>query len=273
VAEPAIPSEISAWMNARHWGMHHVIWHLSRIWDLIGAQDQAWVQQNGGSRANRQEGEAGNGLDFLAMHRVMLRQLKQQFPANANLFAGWPQPPTDPDDVNDPMPNNNQPRPFNGNMSTAISRLQNNIAGFQSDDDLGLYIETRLRPVAGNPRNQSNDNTTGIHNYLHNRFSDATSQIDMGDPTVNIHNQRFWRLHGWIDNRWSAFRTAKNLAENEPAYQQALADAAHHMEEHQHMPHLHMMAVTHEATDEWLKALDVPKVGRHFFRFVTQLNN
>lgn len=271
MAEPAIPNEISDWMNTRNWGMHHIIWHLSRIWDLIDPQDQAWVQQNGGSRANRQEGQAGNGMDFLAMHRVMIRQLKQDFPAHASLFVGWPQPPTNPNDANDPMPNNGEPKPFSANMSAAVTRLQNNIAGFQSDDDLGLYIQTRLRPVAGDPGNQSPDKTTGIHNYLHNRFSDSTSPIDMGSPLVNLHNQRFWRLHGWIDNRWTAFRTAKNLSENEPAYQQALAAAAHHMEEHAHSPHLHMIAMTAEAADDWVNALEVPEVGRHFFRFVSNL--
>jgi len=268
MAEPAIPNEISEWMNARSWGMHHLIWHLSRIWDLIDPQDQAWVQQNGGSRANRQEGQAGNGMDFLAMHRVMIRQLNQQFPAHTNLFAGWPQPPTNPNNANDPMPNNGEPKPFNASMSAAVTRLHNNITGFQSDDDLGLFIQTRLRPVAGDPGNQSPDKTTGIHNYIHNRFSDSNSDIDMGSPLVNLHNQRFWRLHGWIDNRWTAFRTAKNFPESESAYQQALGDAAHHLE-HIHSPHVHAMS-TSDAED-FMAA--VPEVGRHFFRFVANLRD
>jgi hypothetical protein len=169
------------------------------------------------------------------------------------------------------MPNNGQPRPFSANMSTAVTRLQDNVGGFQTDDELGLYIETRLRPVAGNPSAQSNDATTGIHNYLHNRFSDASSPITMGDPTVNIHNQRFWRLHGWIDNRWSAFRTAKNLPENEPAYQQALAAAAQHMEHQVHSPHPHLLDMTAEATKDWHGQLEIPEVGRQFFSFVTGL--
>ena len=267
MAEPAIPNEISEWMNARNWGMHHIIWHLTRIWDLIPAEARQWAEQNGGSRANRQEGTAGNGMDFLAMHRVMIRQLVQQFPAHANLFAGWPQPPTNPDDATDPMPDNGEPRPFSANMSTAINRLHNDIAGFQSDDDLGLYMQTRLRPIAGVPNNLSPDATTGIHNYVHNRFSDENSDIDMGSPLVNLHNERFWRLHGWIDNRWTAFRTAKNLAENEPAYQQALADAAHHME-HIHSPHVHAMSTSD--AEGFMAA--VPEVGRHFFRFVAKLS-
>lgn len=267
MAEPAIPNEISNWMNARNWGMHHIIWHLSRIWDLIDPPDRTWVQQNGGSRANRQEGQAGNGLDFLAMHRVMIRQLKQAFPANANLFAGWLQPPTNPNDANDPMPNNGQAKPFNPNMSTAVTRLQNDIATFTSDDAVGLYIQTRLRPVPGDPGRLSTDPSTGIHNYIHNRFSDSNSDIDMGSPLVNLHNQRFWRLHGWIDNRWTAFRIAKNLPENEPTYQQALADAAHHMEEHGHGPH--GMSVTDAA-----EALTtIPEIGRNFFRFVSSLRD
>ena len=156
--------------------------------------------------------------------------------------------------------------PFSPNMSSAINRLHNNIAGFQSDDDLGLYIQTRLRPIPGAPDNLSPDAASGIHNYVHNRFSDENSDIDMGSPLVNLDNERFWRLHGWIDNRWTAFRTAKNLPENEPAYQQALADAAHHME-HIHSPHVHAMSI---ADAEDFRAA-VPEVGRHFFRFVSKL--
>jgi hypothetical protein len=84
VAEPSIPNKISTWMNERHWGMHNVIWHLSRIRDLIDSQDQARTTEWRES-ANRQRGEAANCLAFLAMHPVMLRQLKQQFPCSVNL--------------------------------------------------------------------------------------------------------------------------------------------------------------------------------------------
>lgn len=268
MADEPMPSEIVEWMDGRGWGAHHLVWHLSRIWDLIGPSDRAWVQMQGGSRATRQEGEPGNGLDFLAMHRVMIRQLKEQFPASAALFDGWTRPPTDPDDPRDPMPQNGGPRPFSQNMLTAINRLHTQIDGFESDDDLGLYIETRLRPRPGQPQALSNDPTTGIHNYLHGRFTDESSEIDMGNPMVNINNRQFWRLHGWIDARWSAFREARGLAEDEPGYRQALDDVAHHMGGgHHHPPHHDFIFLS---PDGEAGRADVPEVATRFFRFLNE---
>lgn len=266
MADQPMPSEIIEWMAERNWGMHHIVWHLARIWDLIGSADRAWVQMQGGGRAERQEGERGNGMDFLAMHRVMIRQLKERFPESAALFDGWTQPPTDPDDQHDPVPDNGAPRPFSQNMLTAVNRLHTQIGGFQSDDDLGLYIQTRLRPRPGQPQALSNDPTTGIHNYLHGRFTDESSDIDMGNPMVNINNRQFWRLHGWIDARWSAFREVRGLAEDEPAYRQALEEAAYHMGGH-HEPHHHDLLLAPELE---AKRGAIPEVASRFFRFLAE---
>jgi hypothetical protein len=54
---------------------------------------------------------------------------------------------------------------------------------------------------------------------------DDKSKIDIGDPSVNLQNKRFWRIHGWIEARWTAFRAMKKLSENDPAYQAALKKA------------------------------------------------
>lgn len=43
MADQPMPSEIIEWMAERNWGMHHIVWHLARIWDLIGSADRAWV--------------------------------------------------------------------------------------------------------------------------------------------------------------------------------------------------------------------------------------
>lgn len=136
----------------------------------------------------------------------MIRLLLRQFPARTELFAGWPTPPIDPNSATDPMPDNGEPKAFDPNKIQAIDGVQTQIGNFASDEDCGLFIETSLRRTPGKPRHRSPDARTGIHNYLHNRFSDSDSDIDMGNPQVNIENQRFWRLHGWIDNCWSAFR-------------------------------------------------------------------
>lgn len=219
MADQALPTAITSWMQNLDWGMHHLRWHAERQWDLQTPAVQAQLAAQGWSRAARQEGSPGNGWDFLLMHRAMIQILKQQFPANSSLFLGWATPPTNPNDVNDPVPNS---APFSPSMLNAINRLSTNLASFTTEDELGLYIETRLRPAPGNPTNVSPDASTGIHNYIHNRFSDDSSPINLGDPSVNLENARFWKLHGWIDGVWSAFRQLKGLSDTAPAYVSAL---------------------------------------------------
>jgi hypothetical protein len=248
MTDPLIPDEIITWMRGHDWGMHHVYWHATRQWDLLNEQERQQLQDTGQSRADRQEGQTGNGWDFLIMHRAMIRLLVGHFPQHSQLFAGWPALPTDPNSASDPVPENGQSKTFDPNKRQAIDVLQGHIDTFASDDNCGLFIETSLRPTAAQPGNRSTDNRTGIHNYVHNRFSDSTSPVDMGNPQVNIENQRFWRLHGWIDSRWSAFRTDKNLPEDEPVYVGALKAAEEHMGDH-HMEAMKLMRA-HRATAE-----------------------
>lgn len=239
MADPQMPVDIVNAIRSRNWGTHHVHWHVVRIWDLLGPQVRQWAQQQGWSRAAVQEGESGNGLAFLAMHRVMMQQLRTRFPHHEALFVGWPTPPTDPSDAADPLPNNGNTA-FSLDMGRAVTRLHQNLQSFTDDDDFGLYLETSLRPLSGQPDRRSPDRSAGIHNYMHNRFADSSSDIDMGNPQVNIENARFWRLHGWIDARWSALREAIGASDNEPAYVAALREAEHHMGHA--MPHAHVAA-------------------------------
>jgi hypothetical protein len=232
MAEPQMPDEIVNWMRQLDWGMHHVYWHATRQWDLLGPEERIQLEAAGQTRANHQEGETGNGWDFLPMHRGMIRLLSAQFPQHSAFFQGWSTPPTAANSTSDPIPNNGQPKEFDPNKIRGIEELQENIGSFANDDSCGLFIETSLRPIPGNPANRSSDSRTGIHNYLHNRFSDSNSPIDLGNPQVNLENQRFWRLHGWIDKRWTAFRTSKALRDDEPSYVAALAAAEEHMSGH-----------------------------------------
>ena len=223
-----MPTTIVKYLKANNWGMMHLEWHTERQWDLLQTSDLAYAQKHGWMRAAVQEGQAGNGLEFLAMHRMMMQMLMQQDGNAAMYFAGWTTPPTDPADPNDPLPGG-ATTPFDPDMLTAISNLENNLPMFASDDDLGLYIETALRPTMANPDNHSTDKSTGIHNYIHNRFMDPNSAIDMGDPTVNLQNKRFWRLHGWIDHVWTAWRAQAGAKDTDAAYQAALKAAMANM--------------------------------------------
>jgi hypothetical protein len=230
MADVPIPGEITTWMESRNWGRHHLQWHVERGWDRLSPPALAWAQGQGWTRYRIQEGEETNGLAFLAMHRVMIRMLVAQFPPHAGLFAGWTSPPTDPNDPNDPVPSNSAfPGPFFADMVTSIARIEEHASSFDGDDDFGLYIQTRWRPFPNRPTRRSLDPSTGIHNYIHGRFSDGNSPINMGNPQVNLQNERFWRLHGWIDRKWTDYRTASGRSENDPTYKAALDEAEHHM--------------------------------------------
>lgn len=231
MADLRLPEEISNWISQRNWGDHHDEWHTVRRWDIYhhlaelaknGDNRFTWaieiveyISQRGWHRAQIQEGENGNGIDFLGMHRAMLTLLKSAFPQNSPLFEGWATPPTDANDNNDPVPNGT---PFNNDMRSAVERIEEKPETFVSEDEFGLFLETSMRPTSNNPFARSTDPSSGLHNYLHARWTDIDSEINLGDPTVNIYNTRFWKLHGWIDNCWSKFRQFHNLSDNEQSY-------------------------------------------------------
>jgi hypothetical protein len=219
-----MPAPIVDYIDAHAWGLAHLEWHSVRRWDLLPPASLAYVRSQGWSRAPVQEGEPGNGLEFLAMHRMMLEALRAHDPDAVAYFAGWNAPPTDPRDAGDPLPGG-ATTPFDADMHAAIDRLEHRLDSFHSEDELGLYIETSFRPTSGHPDARDADRSTGIHNYLHNRFQDRTSPIDVGDPYKNLANQRFWRLHGWIDRLWSAYRAHAGLGDSDPAYVAAMEHA------------------------------------------------
>ena len=80
MADIAMPDEIIAWTKSNGWGPHHLRWHVERIWDRLDADTLAYAQQQGWTRYPVQEGEETNGLAFLAMHRVMIRNPDEPVP-------------------------------------------------------------------------------------------------------------------------------------------------------------------------------------------------
>lgn len=221
-ADPnAMPGPILTYLSQEGWGRHHLEWHIVRNWDVGGEPLQDFAKSNGWGRCDLQEGAAGNGLEFLAMHRVMINRLKSQFPKDASLFEGFATPPTECSDEADPCGPESH-GPFDANKVKAIDKLEKHLADFADDDELGLYIETTMRPTPEDPQVRSKDKSAGIHNYLHGRFMDRDSPIDVGQPEVNLQNRKFWRLHGWLENRWTAFRKLKGFSDKDPTYLAAL---------------------------------------------------
>jgi hypothetical protein len=229
VADVRMPDEMIDWMQQRGWGSHHDQWHFERRWDIWHARAARpnapqWILDmvanaaaQGWTRAASQEGEAGNGEDFLFMHRAMFHLLARSFPQHVHTLRGWHTPPQDVVDAEDPVPGADPPA-FNVDMAAAITAIEATTSEFVTDDAFGLFLETNYRPVPDNPEARSTDPRTGLHNYLHNRWTEAASDINLGDPRVNIFNRRFWKLHGWIYYFWWRFRAGIGASDADPAY-------------------------------------------------------
>jgi hypothetical protein len=258
-----MPDEVILWMATKGWGDHHTRWHTERTWDLISPEERAAAEALGWSRYPMQEGEEGNGLDFLAMHRVMIGALKKEFPSHAALFAGWATPPIDPFQAGEELPGMNR-APFSPLMVIAIARVSRDreLARFAGDDEFGRFIQTSLSPTPKDPRQRSSDLSAGIHNYLHNRWLLADSPVNLGDFQVNINNTRFWRLHGWIDNRWQQYRDLTGRQETDVVYADALKKSAEHMLPQPGHDHDHAHAEVAHAGAEVLPPSSVPEILR-----------
>lgn len=220
----AMPAEVRAYLAEHAWSDMHLDFHVARMWDVLGEDTQRWAEDQGISRWKLQEGQPTTGLEFLAMHRLMLTELREKFPQHAALFEGWMKPPTDLDDAAGPLPP--QVGAFRPEMIAAIDRLHTRLDTFTSDDELALFLQTNRRPTADDPQARTPDRSAGLHNYVHNRWMDPDSPINVGDPALNLGNQVFWRIHGWVDSRWTAYREAKGLDDTtDEVYRKAMDDA------------------------------------------------
>jgi hypothetical protein len=237
-----LPEEIINWMTSLNWGEHHDEYHIVKRWDIwyhLAAQNDlegkevvAYIEANNWKRAKYQEGEPGDGLEFLAMHRAMLMMVKEEFPEHSSLFNGWKSPPTDPLDKEDPVVDGIE---FDIKKSEGIQLIETNPDFFLSQDHFGIFIETTIQPTKENPNNRTSDTRYGVHNYLHNRWTDVNSPVNLGDPKVNIFNARFWKLHGWIDNAWTNYRREAGLNDEDPAYKSQIDYYIHMMQGHHHI--------------------------------------
>jgi hypothetical protein len=243
VLAASVPPSMTEFIRSEGWNCMHRGWHAVRVWNfiLVPAEkkfvvDHGWLKYEPGTETFvdpkvASEGAPGNGLEFLAMHRVMLSMLRAQFPQYKSVLAGWTTVPQV-DSSDDKLPPKS--RVFDSFYATALSRLtgDSTLKGFQTDDEFGVYIQTKHYPGRGRDIYSLNpDRTAGIHNYMHNRFNfgdvaDPAYAVRMSNFARNIENKNFWKLHGWIDGRWTAFRRAMGFVDATDAKYQAAMNAA-----------------------------------------------
>lgn len=240
-----VPKAVHEYLEKYQWGDYHIVFHMSRKWFLLGDSGRGWLKRVGEASADLQEGDPGNGIEFLAMHRAMIQHLRDRWGTEA--VAGDPDGRKTFSAVLDGWKTDAEViaglEKVGGDVETFKAGLAkiNNFSSFASEDDFGTFVQTSLRltgevdPTDSAKRFYSREQTpgAGFHNWLHGQFMDGSSPIDVGNPQTNLSNIMFWRIHGWIEAKWQAFERAHTRTAMEmQAYQHQIERFALHMQLH-----------------------------------------
>jgi hypothetical protein len=216
-----VPKPVFEHLQQGAWGDFHLLFHMSRKWYQIGSSGRAFLTANKVTASSRQEGFPGNGIEFFCMHRAMIEHLNERFgsvPVSNNagrrnfseVLLGWE---TDADVTRALLQIGGDDQYFQQGLEQT-----NDFGSFASEDDFANYLQTMTRPgilplgsvmltTDGTPAKRAFTQDTrsgaGIHNWLHGAFAEGgSSPIDVGDAKLNLGNNVFWHIHGWIEAKW-----------------------------------------------------------------------
>jgi hypothetical protein len=220
--DTTVQPAVIKWMQDHVWESAHFQWHNIRRCKG-GMVDRT---RDGGLDpcthtdlvpANQEGKGAGDGLEFLAMHRHMIQSLKQLFPKHTEQFNGWDTFPNSKAQM--PMAWQADWTPFTGtNLSNGMKADDPaaNISMWATEGDFGQWIQT----------------TSGLHGALHFKWV-RTQNTDhgLGNQFVNIDNYMFWKMHGWIDKVWDKYRAAKGKTPNDKDIKDAVLAQCRQMDQ------------------------------------------
>lgn len=89
-----------------------------------------------------------------------------------------------------------------------LDDIENQLDRFPTEGELGQFIQCG-RMASG---------VSSVHGAMHSKWIVNRSPNMLGDSATNLGNYMFWKLHGWIDDVWSRYRTAKGLRDDDPKY-------------------------------------------------------
>jgi hypothetical protein len=223
-----LPQPIVDWLNELGLQQVHDAWHTTRRWDQICGSSFAsaatcdYAQQltaSGLWRAQFQQGAPGAGSAFLAMHRHMIGMFKAAFPQHAELFAGFSHVPRTRSDAENPTPWKRLSWSDDNLVGFDIlEHIEDNLALFPTEDELGVFIESTFRWTTDNPAVALAEAGAGVHGALHNQWAVDGSPANLGRTDTALPNYIFWKIHGFIDAVWSRYRLATGLGDQDPDY-------------------------------------------------------
>lgn len=215
---PELPTQVKHMLASEGMRVHHHLWHFVRSeerWRGLPAQsrqqltDAGWV-------APRFEAEPGAGLDFLGMHRQMIKMVDQAFAAANNpawqRVEGWVPIPWADDDADWPVPDwPDMPEPAVwARQPDTVTEMRSLVdERYRNDDYLARVSLDQLGTAV----------EWSIHGWMHIRWSgrrpDNAETADPSNdwlyvPWSSHVNKHFWKLHGWIDERIGDWERANN---------------------------------------------------------------
>ena len=197
-AEANMP-EILAWLTANGWQAAHVEWHAIRNCSASSDLPPTERSQVDICRFHQlipkdQHCQSnGDGYQFLVFHRYLLQAVRQLWPSHSAQLAGFERFPSSEYDV--PTEWHSRWKSWGSDVRTAgkladdIAKPEN-LAKFPSEGALGRWLQCNLGSQLWAPPE-------------HPHGASARE--------ATLDNYMFWKLHGWMDNVWEKYRTAKGL--------------------------------------------------------------
>lgn len=217
VGDVTVPAEVRSYMKRRAWDYAHDRWHKERLWDMQSdALRSIYLADGFKPFDKKQQGAPGSGVEFLAMHRHMFQELRSRFPRYAELWEPWERIPRERSSPLVPVDARTDLQPH---AIEALDRLEDEekLVQFSSEDELGLYIWTTRIISPEGTLSTNPDPSAGIHDTtLHQRWANARSDVNLSEFSVTHENYIFWKMHGWIDLRWTLWRRLKGLPDTDP---------------------------------------------------------
>nr|AYM52915.1 hypothetical protein [Sorangium cellulosum] len=229
-----VQPEVIAWMEQNEWQAAHFEWHSIRRCGgggFGGGQSRVDICNSSVPVPSDQECKTtGDGFQFLAMHRHMIQSLKQLWPNHSEQFEGFKKFPTTAEEL--PQQWRADFRPWsattlaNAKIADEIDKPEN-LSRFPDEGAFGMWLQC----FAGQAIPGASVSASGLHGDLHFKWVRSNNtDHGLGNQFTNIDNYMFWKLHGWIDNVWEKYRTAKGLSPTDEALKDAVAAQCYEMD-------------------------------------------
>jgi len=231
MAYPDLPQSVKTKLAASSMRWRHRYWHLVKNAGFVNNPANTLIIQRlydiGWSAVLT--GEDGGGLDFLFMHREMIKNANSLLSSAGSIdwpnISGWPNIPTMADGPDWPEPaiqDLGDPEKWPADLRPTMQGIFN--ARSTSEVERNLEIAETLRDEAFLKRPDITLDRYGflleatVHNWMHMRFSSAPPQNTealessndwLARPFSSHVNPYFWKLHGWIEDcisLWEATR-------------------------------------------------------------------